>query len=49
MPRKKTFTIEYALTKALELFRARGYRGNLDAGHREAHRGQPEQRIRYFR
>ena len=26
MPRKKTFTIEYALTKALELFRARGYR-----------------------
>ena len=26
MPRKKTFTIEFALTKALELFRARGYR-----------------------
>ena len=26
MPRKKTFTIEFALTKALELFRERGYR-----------------------
>ena len=26
MPRKKTFTVEYALTKALELFRSRGYR-----------------------
>ena len=26
MPRKKTFTVEYALTKALDLFRTRGYR-----------------------